>query len=476
MAYPGVKDALRDYMSVNVPGAWFSSQYKKRQWDGKRYFITPTGKMATGFLPLLVNVLDRDYPNLYIELIDERGEIPAFKSELVTKIGSMLAEGDYVHQKHAIAAMDKWITLRELQIPFPRGIINAATNAGKTAVIAGLFLNLEGKNRMLVLIHQKTIFDQLVVAFEDVFNGDVGIINASTYKPNIITVAMIKTLSNRIAKSVNVKKDLATFNVVAVDECHLAGGKTYQHVLKHVPAPIRMFVSGTPFDSDAIVNKMISIGLSGPELFYISKRELMDKGISLEAKIHMHLCNEPVAWTGKGKEPFDWALENRIAKSAKRVAIMYDILKDYEGSTLIAVNYIEHGRLLAASLGMMGIESIDFVSGKDNDKWRTKKIDDFKTGRTKTLVSTTILKEGVNIPIISKLIYAAGGKAKVDLKQWMGRVERLLEGAKDFIMHDFYDIGPYVETHSRSRRAAYKKEQLDVIEHYNRKIIKEITA
>jgi superfamily II DNA or RNA helicase len=474
MAYPGIKDDLRDYMSVNKPGAWFSTAYKKQQWDGKRYFITPTGKMATGFLPLLAKVLERDYPKLPVEVIDERGEIPTFKSELVTKIGSMLAEGDYEHQKHAIAAMDKWLAIRELQIPFPRGIINAATNAGKTAVIAGLFLNLEGDNRMLVLIHNKTIFTQLVEAFEDVFDGDVGIINASTYKPNIITVGMIKTLSNRIADSVNVKKDMAAFNVVAVDECHLAGGKTYQHVLKNVPAPVRMFVSGTPFDSDAIVNKMISIGLSGPEVFNISKRELMDKGISLEAKIHMHLCNEPVKWTGKGEEPYEFATYERIYRSAKRVAIMYDILKDYQGSTLIAVNYIEHGQLLSASLQSMGIKSIKFVHGDDPE--RDEKIQDFKDGKIKTLISTTILKEGVNIPIISKLIYAAGGKAKVDLKQWMGRLERLHKDMKDFIMHDFFDIGPYVERHSRSRRAAYKKEQLSVIEHYDPKLIRKFSA
>ena len=470
MLYPGVKDHLRDYMSVNVPGAWFSAAYKKRHWDGKRYFITPTGKMATGFLPLLATVLERDYPKLPVEVIDERGEIPSFKSELVTQIGSMLAEGDYVHQKHAIASMDKWISIRELQIPFPRGIINAATNAGKTAVIAGLFLNLEGDNRMLVLIHNITIFNQLVAAFEDVFDGDVGIINASTYKPNIITVAMIKTLSNRIAESVNVKKDMAMFNVVAVDECHLAGGKTYQSVLRNVPAPVRAFVSGTPFDSNAIVNKMITIGLSGPELYNISKRELMDKGISLEAKIHMHLCHEPPA----EKETYDEALYNRIFKSAKRLGIMYNILKEYDGSTLIAVNFIEHGEILSASLQLMGIKSITFVHGQD--KKREEKIEQFKTGKIKTLVSTTILKEGVNIPIISKLIYAAGGKAKVDLKQWMGRVERLNKDAEDFIMHDFFDVGPHVETHSRSRRAAYKKEQLSVTEHYDLKKLKEITG
>ncbi len=55
--YPGVFDDLRNYLSVDVPGAFFTIQYKKKVWDGKRYFLTPTGKMATGFLPFLLKHL-----------------------------------------------------------------------------------------------------------------------------------------------------------------------------------------------------------------------------------------------------------------------------------------------------------------------------------------------------------------------------------------------------------------------------------
>ncbi len=469
MAYPGVKAALRNYMSVNVPGAFFAPQYKSGVWDGKRYFITPSGKMATGFLPVLAKCLDRDYPDLPIELIDDREDVPVFKSNLITKIGSVIAEGDYDHQKHAIAAMDQWFAIRESSIPFPRGIINAATNAGKMAIIAGLFLNLEGDNRMLVLIHNKTLFDQLVAVFKGIFHGDVGIINASTYKPNIITVGMIKTLYNRIRESVNVKKDMATFNVVAVDECHLAGSKTYQGVLKYVPAPVRLFVSGTPFDSNAIVNKMIAIGLSGPELYHITKRELMDKGVSLECKVHMHLCHQQVAKDNN----YEATIHTRIIRSARRAAIMKEIIDTYEGSTLIAVRFIEHGQLISDSLQLLGVKQVAFVHGTDPKRY--EKIEQFKSGEIKVLVSTSILKEGANLPIISNIIIAFAGRDKGAVKQWMGRGERTFKDKESFTFHDFYDIGPWVEKHSRARRAAYKYERLEITEHYNKKEIQKIT-
>ena len=465
---PGVFEELRDYLSVDVPGAFFTSQYKRKVWDGKRYFLTPGGKMATGFLPLLLNHLDRDYPDLYVELIDDRGPIPEFKEQFIATIGSIEVNDEYEHQRRSIQAMNSIIDFRGLTIPFPRGILNAATNAGKTAVMAGVQLNLVGNPSMLILIHRTTIFDQLVEAFEDVY-GEVGIITAKKYDPKNITIGMIKTVCNRLQKSVNVKKDLLQFRVVAVDEAHLAGSKTYIKVLQNVPAPVRVFVSGTPFDSDAIINKMMAVGMSGRELIHVSKRELMDKGISLECKVHIHLCNEPRPGVLIGYHSHVKAM---IHNSVKRAAIIDGILRNYEGSTLIAVKEIEHGQLLSASLQLMGNKSITFVHGTDPE--RVQKIEDFKTGKIRTLISTTILKEGVNIPIISNVINAVGGKSKVDIKQWMGRGERTHGDLKEFTMHDFYDIGRHVESHSKVRISTYRKENLDVTLHYTKEDIKKI--
>jgi len=467
--YSGIFTELRNYLSVNVPGAFFTPAYKRRGWDGKRYFLTPGGKMATGFLPLLLKHIDRDYPDLQVEIIDDRGDVPKFRSEFKSNIGPIKINKEYEHQRRMIESMNSFIEFRDSIIPFPRGIINASTNAGKTAAMAGVHLNLDGDYSMLVLIHRKDIFTQLVTFFEEVY-GEVGVINMKKYDPKNITVGMIKTVFNRLESSVNVKKDLAKFDVVAVDECHLAGSKTFTKVLQNVQASVRVFVSGTPFDSDAIVNKMMAIGLSGPELIHISKRELMDKGISLKAKIYMHLCHEYVGLVPEFN--YDVAIDTRIHKSAKRAAIMADICRKHKGSTLIAVNEIEHGQLLYASLQLLGIKSIAFVHG--TDKERDSKIQDFKDGKIQVLISTQILKEGVNIPIVSNIIYAAGKKAKVDIKQWMGRGERLHGKKTEFTMHDFYDIGEYVEAHSKKRLVTYKDEKLEVITDYDRKSIRKI--
>jgi len=303
----------------------------------------------------------------------------------------------------------------------------------------------------------------------------MGRFNDKVYDLQLVTIAMIKTVFNRLKDSINVKKDLTRFGVVAVDECHLAGSKTYSTVLQNVPAPVRLFVSGTPFDSDAVIQKMVAIGLSGPEIVNVSKRELMDKGISLEVEVHIHLCN--TISMGKLIKYSDYQRE-LIQQSVQRVHIMGQIIKDYWGlSTLIAVEEIAHGqtilRLLCQYFALDSyLPVIEFVHGED--PFRDEKIQRFSDGEINVLISTRILKEGVNIPIANNLIYAVGEKAKVDIKQWMGRIERRHGDTKKVTMHDFYDIGKYVETHSRKRLRTYRNEQLTVFEHYEKSEVRKI--
>jgi len=476
LADPDMNISLRNYMSVAVPGAFFSPQYKKQQWDGKRYFITPKGKMATGFLPLLLKYIEEVYPDLRIEFFDERGDIPKFKDEFVAEIGSLEIDEEYEHQKRMIQSYSSYVTYHDTRIYFPRGIMNAATNAGKTAAIMGIYLNLERETKMLILIHRKVIFNQLYLMLGELIGFEkIGRFNDKLYDIRPVTIAMIKTVYNRLGDSINVKKDLAQFEVVAVDECHLAGSKTYSKVLQNIEAPIRLFVSGTPFDSDAIINKMVAIGLSGPEVVNVSKRELMDKGISLEVKIHMHLCNTVAL--GKTIVYRDY-IDQLIHYSVQRVKIMGQIIKDYKGtSTLIAVEEIAHGQTILKLLSQyFALDDdppvIDFVYGEDPA--RDDKIQRFSYGEINVLISTCIMKEGINIPIVNNLIYAVGEKAKIDIKQWMGRIERRFKNTKQATMHDFYDIGKYVEAHSRKRIRTYRNEALEVIEHYNREEIRKI--
>lgn len=79
-------DTLRDYMSIKVPGSFFMQKHLKYHFDGLKHFLTPGGKVATGFLPILLRYIDEIYPDLEVEIIDERGQLPKFSSEFKSKI------------------------------------------------------------------------------------------------------------------------------------------------------------------------------------------------------------------------------------------------------------------------------------------------------------------------------------------------------------------------------------------------------
>lgn len=462
---------LRNYMSVDVPGAFFSRAYKKKVWDGKRYFITPKGKMATGFLPVLLKHIEKEYPDLPVELIDQRGYIPVLKDNLVKIVGDYQMTGKYDHQFELLKSCDHYISFRHEKLYFPRGIIDAATNVGKTIIIGALWLNMTKTEKMLILIHNKTIYKQLVDFLKTIYEN-VGEINSAVYKPDIITVAMFKSLSNKVNDSLNIRKDLNQYSILIVDECHRAGSAVYSRLINKIRAPVRIFMSGTPFDSKNIVNKMITIGMSGPKLAYVSKKELMDKGVSSYISVNILLCTKGQTYFSSN---YDIAKKNLIHYSHERAALIYKVIKKESTPTIVAVREIEHAKFIYNEL------LYHIQQNKDNivveyvysfDDLRDKKIDDFINKRIDVLISTEILREGVNINHVCNLIYAVGGYDKTAIKQWMGRIERITLNKMTAKFFDFYDIGSYVETHSKKRIRYYKSENLEIIKHYDEKLLK----
>lgn len=467
---PQLSKNIRDYLSVDVPGAFHSALYKKRIWDGKKYFCTMKLKVPTGMLPVLLDYLDDTYEDLVVEIIDERTNHVTFADKWEVNVGDYSMDATYDHQLRLAKAYDHSIAYRNTQLYFPRGIVDAATNAGKTTMIAGIYKNCISENkRCLVLIHRKAIYKQLVEFMGEIF-GDVGQVNDKYYEIKDVTVAMVQSLSNRVDDGVTARNDIKSFPILVVDECHRSGSKTYKSVLKHSDAYCRVFLSGTALDSNDIVAKLESIALSGPKLAEVSKVELMEKHISTPVEVHVHLCN-----TLLYSEPVDYRdyLDQCIKYSSERVSIIRTLVNASQGPTLIAVEKIEHGQYIFDRLKEMKVtKSLEFTHGQDRKQ--LDKIDAFKAGDTEVLIATAILSEGINIPIIKEIIYATGGKSKIMVKQVMGRGERLFEGKKEVLFHDFYDCGKYVAKHSEGRLKVYQDEGLPVLMNFDLKFARRL--
>ena len=56
---PKILEALYELYSFKIPGSEYSLAYKRRNWDGKKHFISRVGVFKTGLLDRVVKDLNK---------------------------------------------------------------------------------------------------------------------------------------------------------------------------------------------------------------------------------------------------------------------------------------------------------------------------------------------------------------------------------------------------------------------------------
>lgn len=449
-----IHKVFRKKFREKLPNQQFNTN---RFGDGYTYFITDKlQQFATGLLPLIIKYAES--LGLSVTLVDKRKNLPAFKKEFTTKIDEKYSLLE--HQIKPAKSINRYVN----SLFFPRGILNLSMNAGKTFIIGNLYQNLE-KPKVLFLIDSSEIFDQALEFFSS-FIKDVGIIGRGKFiVGETFTMAMAKTLHDRLTTHkdrASYMKAIADINVLVVDECHKAISNTYKKVLGKINAGARIFMSGTPFLSGNDIDSVRLVGNSSNQIAKITEKELQDLGISRKLEVKVHLsCTKTNALAYSYHE----AKRMFLYHSKERNKKIHEIILASKGEpVLIAVDKSEHG--LAILEYLQSIEDYhiptDFVDGGGGAKNRKEKFEQFKTGELKVLISTGILKAGVNMAFVFTTILAMGEKSGVTLGQWRGRFMRLNPKYTLGTVHDFYDIGKYVEKHSKDRIEQYKKVGYDI--------------
>ena len=158
----------------------------------------------------------------------------------------------------------------------------------------------------------------------------------------------------------------------------------------------------------------------------------------------------------------------RVVKYSKeRIRILIEeIRKRPDSKIYIAFNEIEHGEYIFDELWKCADirQKLDWCHGTDPE--RLIKIDNFRKGRIKIFVCSLIMKQSINIPDINAIILMLGGKSKINVKQILGRLLRDDGVSKEVDFIDFYDVGKWVEPHSRKRIRFYIGEEFDITYHY----------
>lgn len=400
-----------------------------RGWDGyTRFFNRQYAMLPIGFLEPAMKTM-KDYA-------EYKGEIAYFAFKDWRNFGECLYKMPenlngiklYDYQQEAVfAALRSKI-----------GILNISVGGGKTEIGAELARWLDRKT--LWLTHKKELLTQTYNRFaERLGRENIGIIQGDKIdldKP--ITIAMIPTLARNLE---DYKKFLNSIAVIMVDECHHAKAKTWNDVLRWCPAGYRFGFSGSIIDKPETmwINSQL-----GYEVIKITSKDLMEKGKLSIPNVKIHHVDNPLVMG-------EWfEVENDyIVNNIERNEIIAEICEKDEGFVVIIVKKIEHGKNLQER-----IPNSVFINGTLGDKERESIMLSARCGGLKVLIGT-VINEGVDLPNIDTIILAGGGKSEEGVIQSAGRVLRKCEN-KNKAIHDFYDTGKYIESHSKNRISVYR--------------------
>lgn len=447
---------------VRHPNAYFVKLHGNvtREWDGKINYVTDRFFFKSGLLQsvhdFIVDELGRK-----VKMLDERDTF-GVKPKVPEKVGNMIARP---YQVDAVKAL-VYNSIGGLNFPF--GVFDAATNAGKTLMMAMIYMSYKGKIPALMLLNDGDLYDQFKRELPEILpNEDIGWVRGKEQKWGNFTVAMVQTL----ARNINTYKyKLDKFGIILVDEVDLADNKSYKSVLQRCyNAKVRAGLSGTIYMSELkkdLTRNQNLRSFFGDVIFKISKKEMVDKGHSTNITIKIYPGNNKPGIRHDWQEEYRRCItynEDRAMACVDRVR--YNI-KLKRLPALVVCQYHDHIHLMNAifqkELGKRYI--IRYVHGKVKN--RKELLKQFREGNIDILIASFIIRRGKNFPLIKYLLNAAGSDSQESVSQLMGRLERKHESKSRAIMEDFFDEGFYLKRHSKHRIKYYKQEKFKVIEKY----------
>jgi superfamily II DNA or RNA helicase len=321
-----------------------------------------------------------------------------------------------------------------------------ATGGGKTLIAAEFIRQVARKT--LVIVPSIEIQKQVVGTLTKYLNYNVTTLKGPINQGTNVTVTTWQAVKPRHYDY------LQTVDCLVIDEAQHIGANNLRKIAEDVPAIYRLGLSGTLFREDGADLEIIAA--TGPKIASISYSYLTENRYIVPAEIR--IVDVPfhryAKWTTYENIYYDYILNNE-----NRNKLIYEAVHQLVNNgrkVLIFVTRIEHGKTLEADLKKITNDSGFLYSDHPN---REDIILAFKTGMIKCLISTSVLQEGFDLPVIDALVLAAPSNSSIVTLQRIGRALRNYNNKTNAIVVDFYDHCKYLEDHFNKRYARYKQEQ-----------------
>lgn len=363
------------------------------------------------------------------------------------------------------------------------GMVRIATGGGKTAIMASICADLNGYGRV-IFVRRQMLLAQTIEVFERELGIKVGQIGAGVVDIQPLTIAMIPSVARAIdpkwkftkendddeddetklsdTEKAEIKKYLEQVECLIIDECHCIGSDTAQLVAKTAKnARYRLGFSATPWRDDG--KDILLSAVTGERIVDIDASYLIERDFLVPPHIYYFKTPPvriPLFQQGKYQDVYKEFIVDNPNRNALILMKAIEAYERYE-KVLILVQQVDHGKMLLEYLEEQGIWA-EYISGSKTMISRGEIVRDFQSRSRSILIGTNgTLSEGVDIPEITVLINASGGKSSVQYYQKIGRAIRTAEDKKRAIIIDFLDQNiRFMQKHAEARIKLIKTERL----------------
>jgi superfamily II DNA or RNA helicase len=458
--YP--KKLVDNLTSSPINGFQFSPMFRRKMWDGKRHLLNKfQGSIPLGLLTKVALAVKNSGVDVSITVSDEYTDrLPVVLNTLsLVQVPDMIGTitlRDY--QKDAMLAFLNPVGV----LPY-YSIIKCGTGGGKTVISAALAKLLNVKT--LFLVRGKALKDQTYDVYKMVLDKeDVGRIDSSHWEPDQFTIASVDTLYSRLKgeDAQDVKDFLKTIDFLIVDEAHTATSASFMAVLNCISAYVRLGLSGTPLKKDPEKDLLLE-AFCGPISCDIPASKLQDEGHLAKAWLSSVIIDSPKLNALNYVEAKDTLIINNTARTNILANIIVERYNNNKTIMVLAGNSVALGENLHAAIQRKISKKKDavFVYGKTDNAIVNKALDNLRKGKIKILISTVIFDVGVDVPAISCLVVAGGGKSFVKTLQRVGRgLRKKVDGGMLEVIDCMDTTNHYLLSHSKKRIKYYEEEDL----------------
>jgi len=429
-------DYLNKKLAIKVPNAWHIPSVKQGRWDGYyRFFSMHNKSFPTGLLKIVTDYLSTANMDFVIE---DLRQIPT----KILDLNSTIELRSYQNR------------VLDLVLEEDRGVIWLPVNAGKTFIAMQLIAEL-GVRTLWITKSIELLKQTKKLLEENLGLKQIGLIGAGTVELADITLGMIQTLSKHSKQKGYIKELSQCFDMVIFDEVHTVAKNTYEKFVTDLDVYYKFGLSGTPkHRSDVDITAMI--GAFGDIIVKMDSKTLEQFGVSIPADINMIEIENP-----KNSYEYTEAYEELIINNEKRNNIAVEVataLKEANKQVIIMVDRIAHGDIIKELLKKRGLD-VPFIYGQHTPQERQDVLESFEAGKTRIMIASTILNEGLNIKSIDCIIVAGAGMSPIRTIQRVGRVLRKRIGKDRALIIDFFDKGNnFLTAHSKKRQSTYNFE------------------